>query len=70
VKIYRLMKLDVHPDVFWQSTDEELGLLERVQTACVCQASLERRHVHVHRRREGEAGKVGQVLVDNAGPKR
>jgi hypothetical protein len=62
VKIYQLVKLDVHPDVFRQSTGEELGLLEQIQMVCVCQASLERRHIRVHHRREGEADKVGQVI--------
>jgi hypothetical protein len=62
VKICRLVKLNVHSDVFRQSTGEKLGLLEWFQSAGVCQASLERRHIRVHRRREGKAGKVGQVI--------
>jgi len=30
VKIGRLVEFHVHPDVFRQSTGEELGLLERI----------------------------------------
>lgn len=52
------MKLDINPDVFRQSTGEELGLLVQCQLARMGHARLE----CFHRRREWELGQIRQVI--------
>ena len=62
LQILRAVKLHIDVDVTRQPTSEELRLLTQRETPCVRRAGLERFHIGIHRRSEGQARQVRQMV--------
>ena len=62
LQVLRVVKLHIDADVTRQPTREKLGFLTRRETPGVRRSGLERFHIGIHRRSEGQARQVRKMV--------